>query len=137
MKRSEGEVRPVRKVTGSLALVAALVGGTIAGALPASAASRTAVYACGMSGLWVCPSVRPGEIAFGARYDVARLRWSTWSSGIAYGRGHYYGFGSYNARVKLYDVKTHHGRRYFAWIKITAAGHRTRYLSYNGYWRTR
>ena len=56
---------------------------------------------------------------------------------MAYGRGHYYGFGSYNAGVKLYDVKTHHGRRYFAWTRITAAGHRTRYLSYNGYWRTR
>jgi hypothetical protein len=28
-------------------------------------------------------------------------------------------------------------RRYFSWIKITASGHPTRYLSYNGHWHTR
>lgn len=129
----------MRKNLGCLALVAAVAGGGVgAAAMPASAASRTVVYACGMSGLWACPSVRPGEIAFGAHYDVARLSWSGWASGRAHGRGHYYGFGSYNAHVTLYNIKVHHGDRYFSWIKIAARGHKTRYLQYSGgLWRTR
>ncbi|HWG65316.1 MAG TPA: hypothetical protein VG253_26835 [Streptosporangiaceae bacterium] len=90
-----------------------------------------------MGSRWGCPTVRPGEIAFGALYDVARIKWSSWSARTAYGRGHYYGFGSYKANVKLYDVKTHRGRRFFAWIKITASGHKTRYLSFDGFWHTR
>src|SRR3984885_13281247 len=95
----------------------------ISAAVPASASSsRTYVYALGMGGRWQGPAVRPREIAFGALYDVARLSWSSWSSGTAQGRGHYYGFGSYEANVKLYDVKVHHGRRYFSWIKIAEHG---------------
>jgi hypothetical protein len=123
----------VRKSLVSLALTAGVAGGS-AGALaiPASAAPATAVYARGMSGSWACPSVRPGEIAFGAHYDVARISWSGWGSSSAHGRGHYYGSGSYNASVTLYDVKAHNGRRYFSWIKIAASGHRTRYLQYTG-----
>jgi len=55
-----------------------------------------------------------------------------------FGRGHYYGLGSYEANVKLYDVKTHHGRRYFSWIKIAEHGHETRHLKYSdGFWHTR
>lgn len=127
----------MRKMLGCMTVVAALLGGGIGTALPASASSRTVVYACGMGPSWGCPSVRPGEIAFGALYDVAHISWSSWSARSAYGRGHYYGFGSYKANVKLYDVKIHHGRRFFSWIKITARGHKTRYLSYNGYWQTR
>jgi hypothetical protein len=94
---------------------------------------------CGRDGgLLQGPAIRPREIAFGALYDVARLSWSSWSSGTAHGRGHYYGFGSYEANVKLYDVKIHHGRRYFSWIKIAEHGHKTRHLKYSGgLWRTR
>ncbi len=127
----------VRRILAGLIMTAALPFSVIAGTVPAAASSRTVAYACDMGTRWGCPSVRPREIGFGAHYDVASMRWSTWSRRSAYGRGHYYGFGSYHAHVKLYDVKTHHGRRYFSWIKITASGHRTRYLSYNGHWHTR
>lgn len=121
----------------SLGTVAGSLG--IVSAVPASASStRTYVYASGMGGLWQGPAIRPREIAFGALYDVDSMAWSKWSSSTAYGRGHYYGFGSYQANVKLYDVKIHHGRRYFSWIKITKRGHKTRYLKYSGgYWHTR
>lgn len=118
-----------------LAAIAAVAGGTVgAVAVPASATTATVVYACGMSGFWTCPTVRPGEIAFGALYDVARLSWSSWRYGSAYGHGHYDGFGSYNASVTLSGVAEHDGRRYFSWIKIAAGGHRTRYLHYTGVW---
>lgn len=117
----------------SVALGMALGSLGISAAVPASASSsRTYVYALGMGGLWQGPAIRPGQITFGALYDVARLSWSSWSSGTAYGRGHYYGFGSYEANVKLDDVKVHHGRRYFSWIKIAEHGHKTRYLKYSG-----
>ena len=105
----------MRKIVTALALALGVALGSlgISAAVPASASSsRTYVYASGMGGLWQGPAIRPGEIAFGALYDVARLSWSSWSSRTAYGRGHYYGFGSYKANIKLYDVKVHHGRRY-------------------------
>jgi hypothetical protein len=131
----------MRKIITALALALGTTLGSlgIVSAVPASASSsRTYVYAAGMGGLWQGPAIRPREIAFGAHYDVAGLSWSSWSAGTAYGRGHYYGFGSYRASVKLYDVKNHHGRRYFSWIKIAGHGHKTRYLKYSGgYWHTR
>jgi hypothetical protein len=104
---------------------------------PPPPAAHGDVYAAGMG---ACGKGQPSvhEIAFGALYDVARLSWSSWSSGTAHGRGHYYGFGSYEANVKLYDVKIHHGRRYFSWIKIAEHGHKTRHLKYSGgLWQTR
>lgn len=111
----------------------------IVSAVPVSASSsRTYVYAAGMGGLWQGPAIRPRNIAFGAHYAVEGISWSLWSSGTAYGRGHYYGFGSYQANVKLYDVKSHRGRHYFSWIKIAKHGHKTRYLKYSGgFWSTR
>jgi hypothetical protein len=129
----------MRKTLGYATLIAA-IGASGVGAFeaPAAAASRTVVYVCGMAGHWQCPQVRPDEIGFGALYDVANISWSTWRSLSATGHGHYYGFGSYNANVKLYYVKVHNGHRYFAWIRITARGHRTRYLQYSsGTWHTR
>ena len=122
----------------ALALGMALGSLGISAAIPASASSsRTYAYALGMGGLWRA-AIRPGQITFGALYDVAGLSWSSWSSGTAHGRGHYYGFGSYEANVKLYDVKIHHGRQYFSWIKIAEHGHKTRHLKYSGgLWRTR
>jgi hypothetical protein len=118
--------------------------GTAAGGLgaglnvPASAGSgRTYLYAAGMGGLWRGPAIRPRDVAFGAHYAVERLSWSRWSAGSASGRGHYYGFGSYEANVRAYDVKVHDGRRYFSWLKITDHGRRTRYLKYSdGFWHT-
>jgi len=111
--------------------------GIAAGGSPASADPATAVYVCGMGSLWSCPSVRPGEIAFGAHYAVVGLHWHSWKAATAYGRGHYFGFGSYEADVTLYTVRTHDGQRYFRHLKVTASGHRTRYLTYRaGRWFT-
>ena len=127
----------MRKTLGYAALIAA-IGAVAAVEVPAGATSRTVVYASGMTCHWRGPAVRPREIAFGAHYDVAYLRWSTWGSLSATGRGHYFGFGSYNANVKLYFVKVHSGQKYFEWIRITAGGHRTRQLQYSGgCWNTR
>jgi hypothetical protein len=131
----------MRKILVSVVLVlgTALGGLGISSNIPASAASsRTYVYAAGMGGLWRGPVIRPRNVAFGAHYAVERLSWSRWSAGSAYGRGHYFGFGSYEANVRVYDVKVHNGRRYFSWIKIAERGHRTRYLKYSGgFWHTR
>jgi hypothetical protein len=130
----------VPKILRYLALAAAVAGAVTAAlaAGPASAAARTVVYICGMAGHWTCPAVRPAEIGFGARYDVDGLSWPSWGTGSAHGRGHYYGFGSYNATVTLYGVRVYHGQRYFSWIRITASHHKTRYLQYSGgLWHTR
>lgn len=90
-----------------------------------------------MCGHWRGPAVRPAEIGFGAHYDVANIHWWTWSRTTAYGRGHYYGFGSYRARIKLYRVRLHNGRHFFSRIRIRASGHPTRYLAYySGTWHT-
>ena len=113
----------------ALGVVPVGVAGGAAAAAPAGS-GRTYVYAAGMGGLWQGPAVSPRNIAFGAHYAVEGLSWSGWSSGSAYGRGHYYGFGSYQAGVKLYGVRTHDGRRYFSWIKISHHGRKTRYLQY-------
>jgi hypothetical protein len=131
----------MRKIVTAVPLALGMAFGSlgISAAVPASASiGRTYVYTLGMGGLWQGPAIRPGEIAFGARYAVARLSWSSWSLGTARGRGPYYGFGSYEANVKLYDVKIHRGRRYFSWIKIAEHGHKTRHLKYSGgLWYTR
>jgi hypothetical protein len=134
----------VRKIVTALILAVAALAGTadITGAAAASAGTaRTYVYAYGMGGQWNGPEIKPSEIAFGALYDVARLRWSSWGSRAAYARGHFYagrGGPSYKARIALYNVKVHHHRRYFSWIKIAEPGHKTRHLQYSGgIWHTR
>jgi hypothetical protein len=129
----------MRKTLGCVALVTAIgVGGVGAAETSALATSRTVVYTDGMACRWQGPAVRPTEIGFGAHYDVAALSWSAWGPLEATGRGHYYGFGSYNAKVKLYYVKVHNGQKYFEWIRITASGHPTRQLEYSGgCWYTR
>jgi hypothetical protein len=136
---TRGVAASMRRVAVSLAVTTAVVAGSAGiAAVPASAATNTAVYVCGQGGHWTCRSVRPGDITFGAHYAVERLSWSSWSSASAHGRGHYYGFGSYGANVTLYNVKIHSGRRYFSWIKIAASGHKARFLQYSGgQWHTR
>lgn len=134
----------MKKIITAAILVLATTLGTLGftGAGTASASSgRTYVYASGMGGFWKGPKIRPSEIAFGALYDVANQRWSSWGRTAAYGRGHFYagrGGPSYRAYVALYNVKIHNHRRYFSWIKIAEPGHKTRYLQYTrGYWHTR
>jgi hypothetical protein len=125
-----------------IAAMALIAGAGVATNGRASASNRrTYAYACGMGSRRGCPTVRPGEIAFGALYDVTHVRWSSWGSGSAFGRGHFFGGRggpSFNAYIALYDVKTRNGRRYFSWIKIAAPGHKTQRLQYSGgLWRTR
>jgi hypothetical protein len=134
----------VRKIITGLILAATMFAGTAAftGAAAASRGpARTYVYADGMGPRWGGPRIRPAEIAFGALYDVARLRWSKWGSSAAYARGHFYagrGGPSYQAYIALYNVRVHHHRRYFSWIKIAEPGHKTRYLQYRyGIWHTK
>jgi len=129
----------MHKTLGYVVLVAAIGAGVLGAAeVPATATSQTVVYADGMACHWQGPAVRPREIAFGALYDVAYISWSAWTPLYATGRGHYYGFGSYNANVKLYYVKSHSGQKYFEWIRISAPGHPTRQLQYSGgCWYTR
>ena len=134
------------KTLGSAALISAVGAGaaTAVEAPSAAATTSTVVYACGMAGYWRCPEVRPHEIAFGAHYAVAYLRWSTWKALYATGHGHFYDGScidapcySYNANVKLYYVKAHSGSKYYAWIRITARHHATRQLHYyGGFWHT-
>ena len=126
--------------------VGAPVAATVSTPIAATAAtSQTYVYTNGMGALWSGAQVRPGRIVFGAQYEMRRLRWFTWRSLDATGRGHFSEGScidapcySYNAHVKLYYVKVHNGRKYFAWIRITATGHRTRQLQFSGgRWHTR
>jgi hypothetical protein len=133
------------KTLGYAALMAAVgAGGASAAEAPAAAATSTVVYVCGMTGYWQCPQARPGEIAFGAHYDLVSLRWTAWRALDATGHGHFYAGScidapcySYNANVKLYYVKAHDGHRYFAWLRITARHHATRRLHYyGGFWHT-
>lgn len=108
----------------------AVAGAAILPSVAANAATSPAVYVNGMGAAWSGAKIRPSEIAFGAHYDVASLHWTRWEASSAFGHGHYYGFGSYNAAITLAVVRTHDGRKYFAQIKIAESGHPTRYLHY-------
>ena len=123
----------------ALALGMALGSLGISAAIPASASSsRTYAYALGMGGLWQSGAIpsRTDNVRRPLRRGgivVVQL-----VIGYCSRPGAFYGFGSYEANVKLYDVKIHHGRQYFSWIKIAEHGHKTRHLKYSGgLWRTR
>jgi hypothetical protein len=127
------KVKAVQKALVRLALVAALATGSLGAAVPASATSRTVVYNTTNTGPWNHPAIRPGRIlATGySTWGIRHISWLTWHSGGAYGHGQAFGYFTsehhitrYRAHVSLYDVKTHHGRPYFAKMKIGAHGHR-------------
>jgi hypothetical protein len=105
--------------------------------IAATAAPATVVYSCSMGPRWGCPAVRPHDISFGAHYALEGISWHNWKEGTATGRGHYYGFGSYEGNITLYNVHTHAGHHYFSHLKVTASGHKTRWLTFsNGFWVT-
>jgi hypothetical protein len=135
-------MRKYQIITAAIAALGAV--GLPTAAMPAAQASTSVVvYACGMAGNWQCPAVRPGEVGFGALWDIAGLRWTHWTGGSAYGAGKYWlgpGVG-YRADIALTDVQ-HHGRqRYFKNALITAHGHRAVHLWYGsnhgtvGWWK--
>jgi hypothetical protein len=114
-------------------------------AVPAARASTSVVvYACGMAGNWQCPAVRPGEVGFGALWDIAGMRWTHWTGGSAYGAGQYWlgrGIG-YRADIALTGVKHHGSQSYFQNALITASGHSAVRLWYGsshgtvGWWKS-
>jgi hypothetical protein len=136
----------------SAALSAAIAIGTVAGlAAPASAAVLPVVYAQGMGPVWGGPAVRPAEIAGGARWGFAGpgnvneprpIHWTHWTARSAYGSGQFFagdnqspGNVDYPADITLTAVQ-HHGRiAYFRDATITAKGHTTMHMTYNGIWR--
>ena len=137
------------------AMSAAIVAmGTVAGlAAPASAAALPVVYAQGMGAAWGGPAVRPAEIVGGARWGFAGpgnlnnprpVHWTHWTARSAYGSGQFFagdvrppGNVDYPADIALTDVQ-HHGRvAYFRDATITAKGHKTVHMTYNGMWLLR
>jgi hypothetical protein len=133
------------------ALSAAIAIGAIAAlAAPASAAALPVVYAQGMGPLWGGAAVRPAEIVGGARWGFAGpgnlskprpIHWTHWTARSAYGSGQFFAGDSqppgnvdYPADIALTDVR-HHGRvAYFRDATVTAKGHKTVHMTYNGEW---
>jgi hypothetical protein len=125
------------------------IGGMATAASPASASTVPAIYmAAGQVYHWTMPSVRPGTIYLGcpasACYGFKGMRYSHWSNYSAYGRGTVIvakGSGDLNApkypaSAAITDVKTHHGTRYFASMKIRYSGHTVvLHMTRSGYWR--
>ena len=124
----------VLPAAGIMAVAATMSAGTAAAARTASAGAVPVVYNGG-GGSWDSLGVRPPVIVLGADYDVQKLSWSRWTARSAHGAGELLdcaGVGGpcirYRAGMTLFDVKTHHGTRYFATMKITGNGHKTRWL---------
>ena len=123
---------------------------TAATASPAAANPRPVIYmAAGQVYHWTMPSVRPGTVYLGwipstnRLYGLQRMRYSHWSNHSAYGHGTVIvakGSGDfhapkYPASAYITDVKTHHGTRYFATMKIRYSGHVVViHMSRSGYW---
>jgi hypothetical protein len=142
MKITMARVLPA---AGIMALAAILSAGT-AFAAPAASTGRLPVVYQGAGGSWESPAVRPHTTLLGADYDVGKLSWSRWTARSAHGEGKLVdcaGAGgpctTYRAGMTLFDVKTHHRTRYFATMKITGKGHKTRWLvmSRGGSWLQR
>ena len=120
---------------GILALATAMSAGTAVGAAQAASAGTVPVVYQGDGGTWASPHVRPHLILLGADYDAQKLSWTRWTARSAHGEGKLLdcaGAGGpcirYRAGMTFFNVKTHHGTRYFAMMKITGNGHKTRWL---------
>jgi hypothetical protein len=141
MKLTRALVLPA---AGIMALAATMSAGAAATAQTASASALPVVYAGGQ-GPWDNLGVRPHVILLGADYDVQKLSWSRWTARSAHGDGKLLdcaGAGGpcvkYRAGMTLSHVKTHHGTQYFATMKITGKGRKTRWLVMShGSWRPR
>jgi hypothetical protein len=139
MKLTLARVLPA---AGIMALAATMSAGTAATAQTASPDTLPVVYAGGQ-GPWDNLGVQPHLILLGADYDVQKLSWSGWTARSAHGDGKLVDCAGaagpcikYRAGMTLSDVKTHHGTRYFATMKITGKGHKTRRLVMShGSWR--
>jgi hypothetical protein len=134
----------MKRMLGCLALAVSVAGGSIGVAAPASASARTVAYNTTGTGPWNHPATRPAKIlAPGyAPWGVRFLSWSSWKPSSASGHGQAFGYFNseccvtkYPANIKLYDVKMHLGKSYFAKMEISARGHKTIWLSmHRGAW---
>jgi hypothetical protein len=114
----------------------------VASAAPTAPARKVPVVYQGM-GHWSGPSVRPHHLLLGADTDVSRLTWSSWKQGVARGHGRYLACAGaqgpcvhYWGHLRLTHVKVHNGKRYFATLRLSSKGHRTRWLVMrSGSWR--
>lgn len=131
----------MRKILAAAAAVIALTA-TVWGITQASAPSASATSAhpapvmySGMGGGWQDAARRPQSFVVGVLWGVKTVSWSRWSDTAAYGRGHLLACASaagpcidFRAGVRLSDVRTHDGTRYFAAMTLTGKGHATQRL---------
>lgn len=84
---------------------------------------------------WTGPRVRPRAVFLGADWNIEKLRWSDWTRRDADGRGFYRACAgadgpciSFWARIRVRQVREHHGRRYFALMKLTGRHGKVKWL---------
>ena len=120
----------MKRVITAVVLAAACGLAVMSGAGPASAATRpVVVYEPAITGPPHHKSVvRPSlwHLTIGPATEFRRTHWSSWGSKTAVGKATMYviDFGTHNeghARLKLYDVKKHGGRRYFSRLRVRGA----------------
>jgi hypothetical protein len=100
-----------------------------------------------MDGHWAGPKVRPRALLLGADWTIAKIRWKHWTRRHADGRGYQYacqGAGgpchNFWVRIRVWHVRKHHGRRYFAIMKMTHGHGKVTWLVMNtklGWWDER
>jgi hypothetical protein len=112
----------------------------------ASVSTYPVVYLGGMAGGWMGPSVRPRTLYLGADWTISGLRWADWGQQEASGHGTYDACAGaagpcdrFWAAITVTDVRTHHGTRYFAAMKVTGTGQPTDWLVMDmfGVWQRR
>jgi len=103
-----------------------------ASSAPVTPASSLPVLIGSMGGSWYSNGVRPQHMVLGALWTMHNMTWAHWNHSSAYGHGTEEA-GGYNGkrfdyrwqvRITLSDVKTHHGRPYYAHMKMV--GHAPR-----------
>jgi len=103
--------------------------GTAAASAPAAASRPVVVYEPALTGLHAVKSaVRPSSwyLTIGPATQFRGAHWSSWGRTTATGTATMYqiDFGTHNeghARLKLYDVKSHGGTRYFSRLRVGGA----------------
>lgn len=132
-------VQKFAAAAGAAAMLGAGLATTAASAAPTS--SRPVVaYNTASPGPWNHPAPRPHALLSGGygTWGARHLSWSRWNTRSAKGHGQAFGYfvseslTTYPASVSLWDVKNHHGLRYFAKMKMSAHGHKTIRLTMRG-----
>jgi hypothetical protein len=135
----------------SLAVLGTTGGAAIGTSAPARASATSSrplpkVQTAGMSGSWHGGTwrVRPRTVAFGALYEVRRIKWSSWTGGNAFGRGHLVACasevrptGCHNGvvNIHLYGVFNHAGPgRNFGNLKYSGSHSKHLWINSQGSW---